>query len=124
MEEIEARTLNPGEIDKTIGKLQPSELISEKIENGSSKPQIAAAADTAKKLHYHMVENCYDLNSKVGVALIFNQIAKNAPEGSQKDAMDLNDVLTEIGFNVEVHVNLTVSEITKQLQKSEFTLKF
>lgn len=70
-------------------------------------------------------ERYYDFtNTNVGLALIFNQnTVKGEHEriGSRKDATDLNTVLSNIGFDVKVFNDLTVSEIKKQLLTSKFT---
>ena len=69
-------------------------------------------------------EKYYDFtNSNVGQALIFNQVkikGKEERKGSQKDADDLNKVLTWIGFDVTVYNDSTVDEIKKLLKKGVF----
>lgn len=71
-------------------------------------------------------EKYYDFtNSNVGLALIFNQneFEKEAErKGSTKDVEDLSNVLTKIGFDVKIYIDLTVNQIKKQLEASEFNL--
>lgn len=70
-------------------------------------------------------ERYYDTSHKsTGIALIFNQVKfKGEPErkGSTKDARDLNEVLTGIGFEVTVFTDLSVSEIKKQLRTGKLS---
>lgn len=66
----------------------------------------------------------YDFtNSNVGIALIFNQVTvkgESARKGSDKDADDLQKVLSEIGFQVEICNDFTVEEIKGKLWQSKW----
>lgn len=66
---------------------------------------------------------------KKSVAVIFNQNHfDNQPSrhGSQKDALDLYNLLTQRGFEVQVFQDLKKSQIAEKLAKSElsFLIKF
>lgn len=68
-------------------------------------------------------ERYYDTaNDNIGIALIFNQVnfkGEKARAGSYKDANDLENVLSEIGFQVTVFTDLEVNEIEKALLAGE-----
>lgn len=64
-------------------------------------------------------ERYYDFtNENVGVALIFNQVnfkGEKERKGSTKDAQDLKEVLTSLGFRAEIFTDFTVYEIENLL---------
>lgn len=68
-------------------------------------------------------ERYYDYtNSNIGIAIIFNQVtfkSENTREGSSKDAQDLKNVLSNLGFIVEILPDYTTHEIRDFLQKRE-----
>lgn len=70
------------------------------------------------------VDKYYDFtHENVGLAIIFNQINfKGEKErfGSTKDANDLKEVLTGLGFKTEIFTDYTVSKIENLLLEGEF----
>lgn len=64
-------------------------------------------------------ERYYDFtHSNVGAALIFNQMkvkGETERKGSRKDAVDLENVLAEIGFEVKVCDDYSIREIRAEL---------
>jgi len=64
-------------------------------------------------------ERYYDFtNNNVGHAIIFNQVkvkGEQERKGSQKDADDLKEVLSDIGFEVRVYNDNSVEDIKKKL---------
>lgn len=70
-------------------------------------------------------EKVYRKCANAGVALIFNQVKfkqdsnEGKREGSEKDANDLSGVLKSFGFDVKLHVDLTVEGIRKILLESK-----
>lgn len=65
-------------------------------------------------------EKYYDYtNSKIGFALIFNQVKfkdESERKGSTKDAQDFYNVLTKIGFEVQILTDSTTETIYKVLK--------
>lgn len=132
MEEMEAITPKPGEEAKVFEK--PKEVV-----DTSSKdvPEMVSDAVDGRSIFSFLRrgpvkpgkifpsiptdERYYDFtNSKVGIALIFNQMkfkGEQDRKGSKKDADDLKEVLSNIGFNVDVCDDYTVAAIKQKLLK-------
>lgn len=58
-------------------------------------------------------------NSKIGIALVFNQVQfkdENERAGSTKDALDLSSVLKDIGFDVKILTDSTTKGINETLK--------
>lgn len=143
MEEMEANTPKSGERTKTFEAF--TETVTEKtVTVGYSDVTDAKGiAEPNKKSFFSITqlftrdlqkpglkhpsrptdEKYYDFtNPNVGMALIFNQVrVKNEPErkGSQKDADDLKEVLSEKGFEVQVFNDFTGEQIRKTLLKGK-----
>lgn len=138
MAEMEAKTPKQSDSMKTFEKLND-----EKPVTSAPKPTVVAddvdaqsffssifSRDSTKpgKLYPSRPTNdrYYDFsNENVGMALIFNQVkvkGESERKGSQKDADDLNKVLSSIGFDVQVHNDFTVRQIGNKLVESEFNL--
>ena len=71
-------------------------------------------------------ERYYDFtHSSVGAALIFNQMkikGESERKGSRKDAIDLKNVLSEIGFDVKVCDDYSVREIRAELDSCNYLM--
>lgn len=135
MAEMEAKTPKPSDSMKAFEKLNDQKPV-------TSAPKPAVAAEVDAQGFFSTIfsrdstkpgklfpsrptnERYYDFsNGNVGVALIFNQIkvkGESERKGSQKDADNLNEVLSSIGFDVEVYNDFTVRQIRNQLVESEF----
>lgn len=134
MEEMEAQTPKPGEKDKAFEELNgktPAEEVPKTLTDVVDAKSLFSlfAKDPLKPGIKHPSmptnERYYDFtNSNVGMALIFNQVTVKGEEsrkGSQKDADDLNKVLSKIGFDVKVFTDKTVREIKNLLFTCKFT---
>lgn len=68
-------------------------------------------------------ERYYDYtHSNIGIAIIFNQVKfkqENERKGSSKDAEDLKNVLSNLGFTVEILQDYTTAQIREFLFKRE-----
>lgn len=68
-------------------------------------------------------ERYYDYtHSNIGIAIIFNQVKfkkESERKGSTKDAKDLEKVLTNLGFTVEILEDYTTAEIRDFLLRRE-----
>jgi hypothetical protein len=68
-------------------------------------------------------ERYYDYtHSNLGIAIIFNQVKfkeETERKGSSKDAQDLRNVLSDLGFEVEVLQDYTTAQIKEFLYRRE-----
>lgn len=136
MAEMEAKTPKPSDSMKAFEKLNDEKPVA-----SAPKPAVADdvdaqgffssifARDSTKpgKLHPSRPTNerYYDFsNENVGMALIFNQVkvkGESERKGSQKDADNLSEVLSSIGFDVKVYNDFTVRQIGNKLVESKFS---
>lgn len=136
MEEMEAKTPKPGDKGKTFEELNgqaSAEEVPKKLadvvdaksffsvfDKGPVKPGTKYPSKPTNERYYDFT------NSNVGKALIFNQVTVDGQEsrkGSRKDADDLEKVLSNIGFDVKVYTDKTVSEIKRLLYTCKFTFE-
>lgn len=131
MEEMEAITPKPEEKHKSFEEFKNDSVDSKKVPDAVDAKMWFSflKRDPVKpgKLFPSIPtdERYYDFtNINVGQALIFNQVkikGEQERKGSQKDADDLKEVLSNIGFNVQVYNDNTVDEIKEKLNKGLFS---
>lgn len=133
MEEMEDKTPKPGEANQTFEILNGAVALAEIVETISDDVDakgffanlFTKEPPKPGKLHPSRPTNdrYYDFtNENVGIALIFNQVRfKNEQErkGSNKDAEDLREVLSNIGFDVRLHTDFTVQQIKNEVLNSK-----
>lgn len=142
MEEMEAKTPKPGDINKSFDEFDAKrqkeedvkilEMPTDKLDAKSlwssltftkKEPEAPGKTIPSKPTN----ERYYDFtNANVGVAMIFNQMKVKGEmerKGSKKDANDLEIVLLKIGFDVKVYDDFTVDQIRNELFASEYKLQ-
>lgn len=138
MEEMEAKTPKPADRNKTfdqfdaqaVGFMPVDEPAPTKVSDDvdakslwnsifTKGPEKPGKIYTSKPTN----ERYYDFtHANLGFALIFNQMkikGETERTGSRKDANDLKDVLSGIGFDVRVYNDLSVKEIRNELYSRE-----
>lgn len=94
-----------------------SNFFRELLKNDSDKPGKKHPSRPTNERYYDCT------NSRVGIAVIFNQIKfkkESERKGSEKDANDLKKVLDKIGFETQIFVDLTSDKIRETLIACEF----